>query len=478
MPADQLTRVASSGSSNLNGTLSNIKKPRGEVLHKPLQPFFKAVNDKPLLITKYIWGITPVLQAVGLVNERVGKLAKAVYGVCWSVVYSCYRPWAHGRRSLPEQNENKKTPEGYKTVYDLNEHFRLVMGSAVSAVYGGGALGMLYSWLRGDDELFDSSANVYKTGMLNQNQIFDSMNYAEILKRDFTDPDELYEYERNKTNAKANIEKVDSVLLIPNIVIRAMDTFRLFGKEFGENTQRVINTLSYVGYGTWAARFGILKQTEDKTEDKKMERGGGLLDEINPKLHGTALKAEELLHATQKYSGRVFCSLLPGLSWLSAGAEMVGLREVAEQTFKLEGILERLNPAISSWCIRSTWLKLFEKGTPTTQETPEQIQDKEDANKSLTQEIKQDTSVKELTPTETFLNLLKETDVNWDEVFRITKENNLWEEFIRAAHNGYVSINILHKYSDQFPDPKETNKDYWDLALEEASLSGGYSNMI
>ena len=329
------------------------------VLHKPLQPFFKAVNGAPLKVTKAVWGITPFIQAIGLVNESAGKLARAFYGVCWSIVYTCHRPWASDRQELPNIDT---IPENKRIRFKANEHFRVGMGTAVSAVYGGGALSMLYSWFKGDDDLFDKAANVYKMGMFNQNPIFDSMNYAEILKRKFI-PDELEDFQKNDKNAKAKIEKIDSYLFIPNIITRGLDTCRLFGAEFGEITQRIINTFSYIGYGTWATRFGLLKQTEYSGINRhgKDARGSGVLDDINPNLKGTALKTEQILYDAQKYGGRAFHTLLPGLSWLAAGAELIGLREIAEKAFKLEGILERLNPTIGSWSFRSTWLRLFEK---------------------------------------------------------------------------------------------------------------------
>ncbi len=353
---------------------------KGEVLHKPLQPFFQWVNGKlkpkdknnltlfeitngaPLNVTKAAWGLTPILQAIGLVNENAGKLARAFYGVCWSIVYTCYRPWAANRKELPEHSSLKKITDGHRSLYNANEHFRVGMGTLVSGVYGCGAFGMLWSWFKGDDDLFDKAANVYQMGMFNQNQIFESMNYADVLKRKFISS-ELEDFEKNDKNAKATIEKVDSVLFIPSIITRGLDTCRLFGAEFGEITQRIINVFSYVGYGTWAARFGLLKQTEYSGIDcdGKDARGDGVLDDINPNLKGGSLKTEQILYDTQKYGGRAFYTLLPGLSWLAAGAELFGLREFAQSAFQLEGILERLNPAIASWCIRSTWLRLFEK---------------------------------------------------------------------------------------------------------------------
>ena len=331
---------------------------KGEILHKPLQPFFEAVNKAPLKVTKAIWGLTPVIQAIGLVNKNAEKLAKALYGTCWSIVYTCYRPWATDRKALPEVDKDGKTiTDFWKTVFNTNEHFRLGMGTLVSAVYGGGAIGMLYSWFKGDDDLFDRSADIYQIGMFNQNQIFDSMNFTEVLKREFISSENLEPSERSKENAKAKIEKIDSCLFIPNIITRVMDTCRLFGTEFNELTQRIINVFSYVGYGTWAMRLGLLKQTEGQGDKEK----GVLLDPLNPTLKGTLKKADDILYDTQKYGAKIFYTVLPGLSWLAAMAESFGFREFAEKSFKLEGILERLNPAIGAWCVRNTWLRLFEK---------------------------------------------------------------------------------------------------------------------
>lgn len=354
------------------GAIDSVRTP-GEVLHKPLQPFFHWINGKlevknkssptffertngyPLKATKAVWAFTPILQVIGLFNESIGKLARAFYGSCWAIVYTCYRPWTYARSSLPEKNNIKKIPENYRILFKINEHFRFGMGTLVSSIYGGGAFGMLWSWFKGDDDLFDKAANVYQTGMFNQNQIFDSMNLAEVLKRRFI-PEQLKDFEKNETNAKAKIEMIDSLMFIPSIITRAMDTFRLFGAEFSENIQRIINVFAYLGYGTWAARYGLIKQTADK----KIERGEGLLDDPNSSLKGIVQRADKIFHDMQKYGGRAFYTILPGLSWLAAGTELFGFKEFAQSTFKLEGIFERLNPAIGSWCIRNTWLKLFE----------------------------------------------------------------------------------------------------------------------
>jgi hypothetical protein len=131
-----------------------------------------------------------------------------------------------------------------------------------------------------------------------------------------------------------------------------MDTLRMFGMEFTDGLQRFVNALGLVGYGTWATRFGIVKQTEYK--------GIGSLEKPNPNLKGFSKKLDDILYLTQKYGGKVFYTLLPSVTWLSACGELLGLTDFAKRVFKLEGILERLNPAIAACAIRDTWMKLFE----------------------------------------------------------------------------------------------------------------------
>jgi hypothetical protein len=325
--------------------------------HKPLQPFFYFINNGPRKAVESVWLFTPLFQVIGLVNERAEKLARAFYSACWSIIYSCFRPWTANRQALPSGRE--EIPRPIKNIYDANEHFRLGMGTLVSAVYGSGAFGMLLGWFKQDDDLFDKATSIYQIGMFNQNQIFASMNFADVMKRIYT-PEKMSEHERSKKSPKATIEVIDSVLFLPTIIVRALDTSRLFGIELGDNIQKIINTFSYFSYGTWAARFGILKQTENKGSNSI---GCGLLDPLNKHLKGLPKKIDDILHSSQKYGGRAFYTLLPALSWMSAGAEALGHKEFAKTTFKLEGILERLNPAIFSWCGRSTWLRLFEKDT-------------------------------------------------------------------------------------------------------------------
>ena len=331
-----------------------------EVLHKPLQPFFGFVNGVPLQATKAVWSFTPVIQLVGLVNDKASKLAKALYGACWSVVYTAVRPWDYLRKSLPKNNSSIKGVT--RNLYNANEHFRLVMGTAVTALYGYGGFKMLWSWLKNDDEQFERAEDIYQTGMFNQNQVFASMNFAEVLRRKHA-PETMLDFETKEKSAKSRLEFFDSVLFLPNILTRGLDTFRLFGHEIGETTQKLVNTLGYISYGTWAARFGILKQTETNDERTGPDNGlsKGLLAKPNRLLSGTARKLDKGLRTTQKYGGKVFYSLLPGLSWIAAGAEILGYHDVAKTAFKLEGIAEKLDPAVASWCIRSTWLKMFER---------------------------------------------------------------------------------------------------------------------
>ena len=478
---DRVTRGSPSGISN-GSPAERDDSIKGEVLHKPLQKFFKTINGTPLNVTKAVWGLTPIIQTIGLVNESAGKLARAFYGACWSIAYTCSRPWATDRHELPEDGGAEKVTNGWKTIYNANEHFRVGMGSLVSAVYGGGAFGMLWSWFKGDDDLYDKAANVYQIGMLNQNQIFASMNYTEVLRRRFIDKDHLKEADESKTNAKAKIELIDSFMFIPNIITRGLDTFRIFGTEFGETTQKIINVFSYAGYGTWAARFGLLKQTEEKTEieSKQTKCGNGLLDKVNPNLKGNALKADEFFHDMQKYGGRAFYTLLPGLSWLAAGTELFGFKEIAEKAFKFEGILERLNPAIGAWCVRNVWLKLFEK-KQTSQEQVQEVQPVQEQASPVQQEIPPaqqkipppvlDKRTESLLFVMDVLNGRKELSENssWEELFEIVKEHSVWEKVVEASEKGLIPLVALIDAMNLFPDTSDEG--HWAKALEGAHLA-------
>ncbi len=364
-----------------------MKTDACNLVHPKLNEYFQWINGKlpvkdknnptlieltsgyPLRATKAVWGLYLPLQIVGLFNERVGKLARAFYGVCWSIVYSCYRPFATNRKTLG----GDKASSTIKNLYNINEHFRLGMGTLVSAIYGSGAFGMLWGAVTGNDDFFDKSAEVYTTGMLNQNQIFASMNTEVVLSRKYNNTDEqLSKTNQQKGCFKSGIELTDAILFIPNIITRGLDTFRLFGMELGEGTKRIVNALGYFSYGTWAARFGKLKTL--KAQGKNGEESGGDLEILNPELKGTATGLDKALQETQETSGKVFHTLLPAISWASTVLELFGLSELAKKVFKLEGILERLHPTIATWCIRDTWLKLFkineEKPANNKQEIP------------------------------------------------------------------------------------------------------------
>ena len=329
---------------------SNGTKP--ELVFPRLEPFFRKVNgwvegeDKNPKkhnyfsirdLTKSAWFLYFPFQIVGLFNERMAKLTRAFYGACWSIVYTSYRPFATNRKTLG----GDKTTAGIKNLYKANEYFRVLAGSAVSAIYGGGAFGMLFGFLTNNDDFFDKSAKVYKVGMFNQNMIFASMNAAIVMARKFNS-NKLTKIDREKNTIKAKVELTDTILFPITILTRAVDTLKLFGMDIGEKSQSIINTLSYLGYGTWATRFGIMK-----TKD---EKDGGDLPESHP-----------ALYRTQKYSGKVFSTLLPGLSWGAALSEILGFKEVAEKIFNLEGIAERLNPTIFAWCLTNPWLKGYLK---------------------------------------------------------------------------------------------------------------------
>lgn len=334
---------------------------RGKLILPTVEPFFKWINGKLskkdtrsklalktsgliLTLTKAIWPLTLPLQLIGLVNGRVEKFAKALYGSCWSIVYSCYRPWKDNRDVLVDKGVTEKPiSDTVKKFHNINEYFRVIVGSLVSAIYSSGTFGMLFAWLRNNEDLYDKAEEVYKTGLFNQNQIFASMNTAVVLRRKFN-PNQLPEADKRSDDVKAKIEIIDTVLFLPNIVARTLATFKMFGMNLSEGVNRFVGFLGYLSYGTWAARFGKMKTMELV--------GGDLKSETNSKL-------DQVLHDTQKYSGSVFYTLLPGLSWLAGCAELFGAKDFAKKAFKLEGICERLMPTIFSWCLRDPWLKAF-----------------------------------------------------------------------------------------------------------------------
>ena len=310
-------------------------------------------------ITKAVWPLYLPLQIFGLFSDRANKLARAWYGACWSIVYSCYRPFKTNMKKLKDGNEHAPVSSFMEKADYLNEGFRALMGSAVSAVYGGGAFGMLWGALTGNDDFFDKSAEVYKTGMFNQNQIFASMNAAIVARRTFNQS-QLKEVDREKGNIKANVELIDTLLFIPNIITRGLDTLKLLGLNLmSEGLERVTNALGYFSYGTWATRFGIMKTSSKEGGDLKT------LNELKDQ--------HPVLYNVQNNGGKAFCCTLPLLSWIAAGAELFGMREFAEKTFKFEGILERLNPTIASWCMTDPWLQSYLKTIDLTQTTSKSL---------------------------------------------------------------------------------------------------------
>lgn len=328
------------------------EKASSELVHPKLNNFFTFVNDKPLKIIKAVWPLYLPLQIIGLFNEKAGKWAKAFYGSCWSIVYSCLRPFAKNRKVLLGDSVDAFT----KTVHKANEHFRFGMGSLVSLIYGSGALGMLGGLISGRDDLYDNAAHVYMTGMFNQNQVFASMNAADVMKRvaEKDKPEAALEAalkpDVGESKWRPRIEVIDSILFIPNIITRALGTFRLFGMNLSALTEKIVDALACFSYGTWAARFGLLKQ------EVKTKEGNGNLKPLRQDLKGASKKIDDLLYSTQKKGGLVFSTLLPAVSWAASLCELFGFRELTEKVFKIEGILERLNPTIASWCLRDTFL--------------------------------------------------------------------------------------------------------------------------
>ncbi|MBI2996588.1 MAG: hypothetical protein HYY52_07805 [Candidatus Melainabacteria bacterium] len=342
-----------------------------EAKQKGYSNLFIKTNGLILNTTKSIWSLHLPLQIIGLFSERFQKLAKAFYGVCWSIVYTSLRPFTPDRKTL---GGNKATPL-VKEAYNLNEHFRVGMGTVVSALYGGGASGMLWGAITGDDNFFDKSAKVYSTGMFNQNQIFGSMNLEKLLSRKFNNSSEQLpaKVDQEQTGVKEKMEFLDAVLFIPNVIARGLDTVKLFGGELGEGLQRSINAFGKFSYGTWACRFGELKKKKSKEEDGS--EYGGDLEPLNPDLEGAAAKVDKTLRATQEKSAKVFQIVIPGLSWTSSLLELVGLHELSEKVFKWEGILERLHPTIASWCIRHPILNLFKKVESNQQEIQKEVRE-------------------------------------------------------------------------------------------------------
>ncbi len=343
-------------------TAQKSKRLKGDIVHLKSNDFFKTVNgyvegdDEDLSkhnyfslkdLTKLVWPLYLPLQIFGLFDERMNKLARAWYGTCWSIVYTCLRPWKENREALIDSLDGK-VHDVRKKLHKANEHFRVGMGSLVSAIYGSGALGMLWGAISGNDEFFDKSVKVYRTGMFNQDQIFSSMNLDIVLKRK-NNFNQLDEIDQRNNSVKASVELVDSILFVPTIITRALDTAKLFfGINLSEGVERFTNALAYFKYGTWATKFGNMK-----AGDKKQ---GGDLYEVK--------KSNKPLYYTQMYGAQAFYSTLPALSWAASICELFGARELAEKVFNLEGILERLNPTIAAWCLTNPWLQGYLQAMP------------------------------------------------------------------------------------------------------------------
>lgn len=282
-------------------------------------------------ITKSIWAIYPILQLFGSFSDRWEKIARGFYGACWSIVYSAYRPFAANRKELG----GDKAGSFIKNFYKANEHFRVWYGSFVSVGYALGGFGMFVAALIGNDGLFEKLAKLYKVFMYNQNGEFSSMDTELVAKREY-DLEDLPPVHRPKDSLKARIEFINFILFAPNIITRGLETLKLFGLNFmGEGLQRFSGFLEKLSYGTWAARFGIMKT--ELEEEGGIKRGGDLKN-LHP-----------VLFNVQKGSGKVFHYVLPALSFIAAGAELFGFKDIAEKVMVWEGKAERLIPAISAW---------------------------------------------------------------------------------------------------------------------------------
>jgi len=123
------------GDGGMNSSLRTTRGiVRGEIIHQKLQPFFRWVNGESdpgkhsyfslKDVTKAVWPLYVPLQIIGLVNKKFAMLARAWYGACWSIIYSCYRPWKENRDRLTDYKAPAQIPNGIKKLYDLNEHFR------------------------------------------------------------------------------------------------------------------------------------------------------------------------------------------------------------------------------------------------------------------------------------------------------------------------------------------------------------------
>ena len=308
-----------------------------------------AIQTSGLILkaTKAIWPLHIPLQLIGLFNDPINRLAKAVYGTCWPIIYSAYRPFAPNKRTL----EGDQAPQIVKSLFNINEHLRVWAGSTVSLFYGGGGLGMLWGSLTRNDDFFDKASRIYQEWMLNQNFVFGVMNLNNLWLRKFN-PTQVQETHRNKNTLRSHVEFFDGLTLLPNAITRTMATFRLCGGELSEGTGRLVDSLGFLNYSTWAYRYGDLKGAEEQ---------GGDLDPVNPQFTGAKKKADKLIHDVQKIGSLKFRYVLAPLSLGAAIFKATGFDDLSSTAWKLGGILERLQTAIGSWCVKNTWFKWFTK---------------------------------------------------------------------------------------------------------------------
>ena len=347
-------------STQINCIKSDGRTIAGELLHPNLNKFFKFVNgvdDNDNLVNKFnlkdlaksIWPLHVPLQLIGLVSKRVNQIARGFYGCMWALVYSFYRPWAVNRDKLViNEAEKKDLPASgniLKALYTANENFRVFGGSLVSLVYGGGALGMLYGALSGNDDIYEKSSECYQEGMLSQNPVFDSMSLTTLF-RSLCNKKQLTNADKDRTDKKALTERWQAAMFIPDLITRSLSALRFLGMEFGEGIQRVIDAVGYFGYGLWGANIGL---RHEKIEDNSTGTGNN----INNK------KINKNLDDFYRTGAKTFYTVIPSVSWVAAAGAILGYGEFAKKTFELEGKIERLLPMISGWSIRDTWLKWF-----------------------------------------------------------------------------------------------------------------------
>ena len=306
-----------------------------------------AVKTKGVVLNtaKVFWPLHIVAQLFGLVFEPFNKLAKGIYGTCWPVVYSAYRPFAANKRTL----EGTEASGTVKKLFNVNEHLRVWAGSVVSGFYSLGGAGMLWGTLSGNEGLFEKASSFYQEWMKNQNLIFGVMNCNNMWLRKYN-PTQVEEVHHDKNTLRSHVELFDSLTIIPNLLTRSLATFRSFGGELSEGVGRAVDVLGNLNYATWTYRFGDLKGREEE---------GGDLKPVDKTLQGNGKVLDQALYDTQKFGSKMFKFLLAPVTLASAVLKGFGLDELSDKLWTLEGTLERLQTAIGSWSIRSTWLEWF-----------------------------------------------------------------------------------------------------------------------